>query len=104
VISYELPLDFVSFTGTPLSIDYQTSNAVTATNRIDATLYDTTGTAVTLTGGTNLASGTWTTANITFGGGPTFTAGGTITLLLKLSSTNSGWTRVSDVVFSYNGR
>jgi len=103
VISYKLPLDFQGFTATPLSVLYQTLNANLADNKIDVSLYDTTGTAVTLTGGSNLANGSWTTANITFGGSPTFTAGGTITLRLKLSATNIGLARVSDVVFEYNG-
>lgn len=104
VISFQLPQDFVSFTASPLDVTYQTSDGVTTTNRIDVSLFDTTGTAVTLTGGSNLANGSWTTANITFGGSPTFTAGNTITLRLKLSSTSAGWARISDVVLNYNGR
>lgn len=104
VLSIELPLDFVSFTGAPLSVTYNTSDGVTTTNRVDVELFDTTGTSVGLTGGSSLANGSWTTANITFGGVPTFTAGDAITLKVKLSSTSSGFARVSNVVLNYNGR
>ncbi len=102
-ISFRLPDDFQSFTSTPLSILYQTSDVVTITNKVDVSLYDTTGTAVSLTGGTGLATAAWTTAGITFGGSPTFTAGDVVTLVIKLSSTNTGFARVSDVIFNYNG-
>jgi len=104
VVSLQLPLDFVSFTGTPLSVNYRTSDGVTATNKVDVAMYDTAGAAVALTGASNLANANWTTANITFGGGETFTAGSNITLVVKLSSTNAGWARVSDIVLNYNGR
>lgn len=103
IITYILPPDFVSFTSTPLSVLYRTSDGVTTTNRLDVALYDTTGTAVTLGGGSALASATWATENITFGGGPTFTAGDAITLVIKLSATSAGYARVSDVIFNYNG-
>jgi len=104
IISFRLPLDFVSFTGAPLSLDYRMSDGVIANNRLDVAFYDTTGAAVVLTGGSALANGSWTTTNITFGGGETFTAGDTVTLILRLSSTNAGFVRVSDVVLNYNGR
>ena len=103
VISFRLPQDFQSFTTTPLSILYQTSDAVLATNQLDISLYDTTGTAVSLAGGTDLANAAWTTANITFGGAPTFTAGDVVTLVIKPQTTNAGYARVSDVIFNYNG-
>ncbi|MBN2307265.1 hypothetical protein JXD20_04740 [Candidatus Peregrinibacteria bacterium] len=103
ILSFRLPEDFQSFTSTPLTILYQTSNGVLTTNQIDITLYDTTGTAVSLTGGTDLANATWTTASITFGGSPTFNAGDVVTLVIKPQTTSTGYTRVSDVIFNYNG-
>lgn len=104
VISFKLPLDFVSFTASPLSVDYRTSNGVLATNRVDVAMYDTTGAAIVLTGGSALANAAWTTAAITFGGGETFIAGDTVTIRLRLSSTNAGFARISDIVLNYNGR
>jgi len=103
VASLQLPLDFDSFTGSPMSVTYQTSDGVIATNRVDVSLYDTTGADVALTGGSALANAGWTTAAITFGGAPTFTAGDTITIRIKLSSTNAGFARRSDLVLNYNG-
>jgi len=104
VLSYQLPLDFVSFSATPLTVTYRTNNDVAITNAVDVNLFDTTGTVVTLTGGNNLANVNWTTANITFTQSPTFTAGDTITLHMKLSSTNAGYAQISDIIFNYNGR
>ena len=102
VISFRLPEDFQSFTATPLSVLYRTSDGVLTTNQIDIALYDTTGTAVTLTGAANLANAAWTTSSITFGGTPTFTAGDVVTLVIKPQTTNTGYARVSDVIFNYN--
>ncbi len=104
VVSFELPLDFVSFTASPLEVTYQTSDGVLATNRVDVALYDTTGAAVALIGGGALADAAWTTASITFDGAPTFTAGESITLHLKLSATSGGYARISNVALNYNGR
>jgi len=104
VVSFQLPLDFVSFTATPVNLNYLTSDGVLATNRVDLALYDSTGASVPVVGGSALASAAWATAGITFGGAPTFTAGDTITLRIKLSSTSAGFARISDIVLNYNGR
>ena len=104
VFSYKLPLDFLNFASTPLKVIYETSDANTAQNKVDVAVYDTTGTSVALTGGSNLANASWTTANILFGGSPTFTAGGTVTLRLKLSTDKNGYARIADVVFDYSGQ
>jgi hypothetical protein len=104
VLSVSLPLDFVSFTATPITLLYKTSDGVITTNKVDVTAFDTTGAPITLAGGSNLANPTWTNAPITFGGAPTFTAGEPITIRIKLSATNAGFARVSDLVLNYNGR
>jgi len=101
--SIKLPDDFISFTATPLQVIYNTNDGNIANNKVDVSLYDTTDTAVALAGGNNLANAAWTTANITFGGAPTFTPGGTITLVLKLSTINTGFAKTADVIFQYNG-
>jgi cysteine-rich repeat protein len=103
-IKIRIPLDFVSFDATPFELLYQTSDAVVATNDLDITLFDTTGTAVALTGGTDLASASWSTAGITTGGAPTFTAGGEITLRIKLSSIGGGFARAGTLRMNYTGR
>ncbi|MBU1938297.1 hypothetical protein KKA04_01045 [Patescibacteria group bacterium] len=104
VVEFTLPLDFASFTATPLSVVYQTSDGVVANNKVDVELYDTTGTAVPLVGGANLVSAAWATAAITFGGAPTFTAGDTVTLRIRPSALTGKYARVSDVTFEYNGK
>jgi cysteine-rich repeat protein len=103
-ISYQLPLDFVSFTATPIRLTYMTTDGNIANAKVDMDMYDTTGTLVALTGASNLANGSWTIANVTIGGSPTFTAGQTITLRLKLSAKKPNFARVSSVVLEYNGR
>jgi len=102
-LSIKLPKDFVSFTATPLQVIYNTSDGNIANNKIDVSLFDTTNTAVAVVGAGNLANAAWTTAGITFGGAPTFNAGGTITLVIKLSTINTGFARMADVIFEYNG-
>lgn len=104
VASFQLPLDFVSFTASPVSLGYQTSNGVVATNVVDVAMYDSTGAAVVLVGGGSLASAAWASAPITFGGVPTFTAGDTVTFRIRLSSTSAGFAKISDLVLNYNGR
>lgn len=104
VISLILPQDFVSFTGTPIELDYQTSNGVNTTNEVELEVFDTTGTAIALNNAADLANANWTTSNITFVGVPTFNAGDKITLKIKLATTNNGFARVSDLVLNYNGR
>jgi len=101
--SIKLPDDFISFTATPLQVIYNTNDGNIANNKVDVSLYDTTDTAVALAGGNNLANAAWTTANITFGGAPTFTPGGTITLVIKFSTINTGFAKTADVIFQYNG-
>lgn len=104
ISSFELPLDFDGFTNTPLSFDYKTSDAILTTNKIDIELYDTNGNNVVLIGGSDLANGSWSTNNITFSGSPVFTAGNKITLKIKLSSTNTGFVKASNIIFHYNGK
>jgi len=105
VISWKLPLDFASFTGTPIRLTYETTDGNIANAAVDMSMFDTTGAAVVLGGpATGLANGSWTTANITIGGGPTFTAGDTVTLRLKLSAKTPNFARVSTVVLEYNGQ
>jgi len=103
-LSFKLPLDFVSFTGAPISVAYKTIDGNVANNRVDITMFDNVGGAVGLTGASGLANAAWTTANITFSGAPVFVAGDTITFKLKLSALNTGFAQISDIVLNYNGR
>lgn len=105
ILRWKIPDDFVSWQATPIVFRYKTGTAVLADNDIDITIEDTTGTLIGgLTGGSNLVSNAWTTTNIGFGGGGTFTAGSEITIKIKMTTTNAGSVQVSDFAFNYNGR
>ncbi|MBU0667658.1 hypothetical protein KJ951_03720 [Patescibacteria group bacterium] len=101
VLRVNLPERFSSFQATPLQITYRTADANTANNKIDVTLEDTAGTAVALTGGSNLVSGTFATGGITLGGAPTFTAGQPITLKIKLSALSTGFADIGRISLNY---
>lgn len=105
VLRWRLPDDFVSWQATPLVFRYKTLTANLAQNKLDVSIDDTTGTNIAgLTGGANLVNNAWTTTNIGFGGGGTFTAGSEITIYIKMSATNAGDALVGDFAFNYNGR
>lgn len=90
VLSVELPEDFSSFQATPLQVAYRTSDADVADAQIDITVLDTANAAVTTSGATDLNNTSWTTANITFSGSPTFTPGGVMTIRFKLQARKDG--------------
>lgn len=104
IINYKLPLDFVSFTATPIFITYQTSDGNVLNNKLDFDLYDTAGNLTTLAGNTNLSNAAFTTSTITIGGAPTFTAGQNIQIIVKLSSLTGGFARLSNLTLEYNGK
>lgn len=105
VVRYQLPTDFVSFTASPLTLTYQTFDGVALDNNVSLTMVDSTGTAVALTGATNLTSlANWNDAAITFGGAPTFTPGTFIQFTIKSTSIAGKYARVGDLVLNYTGR
>jgi hypothetical protein len=103
-VRYQLPTDFVAFTAAPISLTYQTADAVPANNSVDLTLTDSAGAAAPLTGAGGLASATWTTAAVTFAGAPTFTPGSWIEFSIKMTSTSGKFAKVGDLVLNYTGR
>ena len=104
VVRVRLPDDFLSFQATPIVFRYRTSDNVLASNRVDVSVEDSTGTLVPgLAGNTGLTSaGVFATTNITFGGG-TFTAGSEITLRIKLSALSTNFADASDFTLNYVG-
>jgi hypothetical protein len=89
-VRFQLPRDFVRWktsSANPLRVAYRSTSASTANNKLDISVYDTSGTAVTLSGSTtNLASTSWTTTDISFLGSPTWTAGQELLMKFHLSS------------------
>src|SRR3989339_768620 len=86
VLKVPLSSDFISWATIPITVAYRSSSADSANNRMDISVYDTAGNAVTLVGSsTELASATWTTTTLSFAGAPTWTPGGELLLKIKLS-------------------
>lgn len=104
IIRFQLPTGFTAWQAVPLQLTYRTEDGVTVHNKLDVTLEDTTGTAVSLNGATDLVSPAFTTADITFGGSPTFTAGESVTVKIKLSALNEGGAYAGKLTFHYIGR
>lgn len=103
-VRYQLPTDFVAFSGTPLALTYQTADATPANNSVDIAITDSTGATIALTGATGLASATWTTANMTFAGAPTFTPGTWIEITIKATSISGKYVKMGDLLLDYTGR
>lgn len=71
----------------PVTLQYRSTSASSANNKLDIQIYDTSGVPVTLSGSvSNLAGTSWTTTQIEFGGTPTWTAGQEMLLRLKMSA------------------
>jgi len=93
VIRYRLPDGFSSFdAAAPIKL-WNKVSALPGATKVDVTMLDTAGTAVTLTGGATLQNTAWTETTITMTGG-TFTAGGYITITIKMSADQA---KVADV-------
>ena len=94
VVRYRLPDGFSSFdAAAPIKLWNMVSSTPGST-AIDVTMYDTTGSAVTLNNGATLQNTSWTETTITMTGTPTFTAGGYVTIIIKMSADQG---KVADV-------
>lgn len=102
IIKVQLPSDFGSWQAVPLTIDYQTADAVTTNNKLDVVLFDTAGDTVSLSGGADLASANWATANLTFAGSPTFAANGYLIFKIKLSALIGKYAQIADIKLHYS--
>lgn len=90
VLDITLPKDFSAFQSTPIQFNYKTDDADITDAQIDVTVLDSGNAAVTTSGATDLNNTSWTTANITFSGSPTFTAGGKMTIHITLQARRDG--------------
>ena len=105
VVRWKLPDDFTAWQATPIVFRYRTNNVNLANNRLDVSAEDSLGQNIgTLAGNSGLASATFATTNIGFGGSGIFIAGSEITIYIKMSATNAGGAYVSDLTFNYIGR
>ena len=90
ILSIPLPEDFASFQAIPLQFEYRTSDPDNTDAQIDVTVLDSVGATVSLTGASDLNSTSWATADVTFSGSPTFTAGQFVTIRFNLQAQNDG--------------
>jgi hypothetical protein len=101
LVRFTLPADFVRWNDS-MTLAYRSTSASNSNNKLDIQIYDTNGSPVTLSGSTtSLADTSWTTTHIEFSGSPTWTAGQTMLLRLKLSAKDSFQMHVGDLMFDY---
>lgn len=90
--------DFVGWVDNPLQVTYRTSSGSTSANTLGIAVYDTAGTAVTLSGSvTSLASATWATTQMEFTGTPTFTAGQDILIKFTMAAKSNAEVHLAEV-------
>jgi hypothetical protein len=104
VIRTKLPEGFTGFQATPVEFTYRTADGVLANNQVDVSMEDTAGNPIVLAGASGLVSAAFTTANITFGGGETFTPGQPVTIKIKLTALNAGAAYASTLKLNYIGQ
>lgn len=102
VVRVSLPADFVRWDASPLSVSYRTTSADAANSKVDVSVFDTNGTPVTLGGSaTGLASTSWGTSALTFGGAPTWTAGQEFLVKFKLHAKDNFQSHVGSMKLKY---
>lgn len=98
VLRYTLPQTFVRWQATPITLYYKTSSGDAAQSKAEITMEDTAGNAVSLNGSSaNLASTSWTSTGLTFGGSPTWTAGGSFVIRIRMSSKDASTVHIGDL-------
>ncbi len=106
-IAVKIPDDFVSFQATPIQIYLRTLTTNIADNQVDISMTDTTNSAVTLVGATDLISAVadiWIQKGVTFGGAPTFTAGDFIVIRLNSQAKSNNKVSIAEIQLNYIGK
>ena len=102
IVRVSLPSQFVRWNATPLSVTYRSTSADTANNTLDISVYDTNGVPVTLIGSsTSLANTSWTTTTLSWGAGPTWTAGQDFLVRFKVSAKDNFQMHIGDMKLKY---
>ena len=104
-VRVKVPKNFNNFTASGITLKIRTTSTSSSSNYITFRLLDTTGAAVAVTNNANLVStvaSTWRTNTITGLGGGTYTAGGYITVLLKLAATTGNNTDIGTIDFNWS--
>ncbi len=101
LVRYTLPDSFVRW-DEAVTLEYRSTSAAAADNKLDVQIYDTNGVPVTLSGSAlNLVGTGWNAARLEFTGSPTWTPGEEILLRLKLSSRNEAQMQLGDLRLHY---
>jgi len=103
IVQVPLPTNFSGWNGaTPWNFTYRSSSANTNENKADIYIYDSSGAAVTLTGtNTNLANTVWSSTSIGYSGSPTFTAGTTFMIVIRMHSRNSNEMHIGEISLDF---
>jgi len=104
IVQVPLPTNFTGWNGaTPWEFTYKSDSASSLDNKADIYIYDSTGSAVTLTGtSTDLAGTSWSSTSIGYGGAPTFTAGETFMIVIRLHSRNGNEMDIGEISLNFN--
>ncbi|OHA62618.1 MAG: hypothetical protein A2117_01005 [Candidatus Wildermuthbacteria bacterium GWA2_46_15] len=102
VIRYRLPDGFSSFDASPIKL-WNKVSAAPGSTAVNVTMLDTAGSAVTLTGGSTLQNTSWAESTITLdAAGKTFTPGGYITIIIKMSADQAKTADVGELTLKGN--
>lgn len=86
----------------PLSLEYRTTNASNAANKVDIQVYDTNGVPVTLSGAvSNLANTSWTTSGIDLANGGTWTPGQDFLIRIRASAKDNFQVHIGNLKMQY---
>jgi hypothetical protein len=104
-IILQIPLSngFTAWDGaTPWTFNYKSNTGNSADNKADIFIYDSNRNPVTLTGtSTNLANTSWSTISLGYSGTPTFTAGDTFLIVIKVSSQSKNEMHIGEVEINF---
>jgi len=105
VLQVGVPKTFTQWEAmTPWQFNYRSSSADSNITRADIYVYDTNGNPVTLTGSsTNLASTGWAQTSLNFSGTPTFTAGESFLIVIRMSAKDNETMNMGEIKLNYQG-
>jgi len=103
ILRTTLSTDFVRWGSGSLQVSYRSTSADTANNKMDISVFDTSGVPVTLVGSsTDLASTSWAVTTLNFGGSPpTWTPGQDFLIKLKLYARSDFQMHTGDLTLKY---
>ena len=103
ILQVPLSAKFIRWKTGSLKINYRTTSSDANNNKLDISVFDTNGTPVSLTGtATGLVSTAWTSTTLDFAGSPTWTAGQTMVIKIKVYAKDAFQAHVGAVEMNYD--